>query len=407
MRSEFPSVVEALRARAVESADRTAFRFLLNGEHETVRMSYAALDERARSFAVCLGQLGAAGQPVLLAVPPGLDFVAALFGCLYGGAVAVPCYPPSFRPSDRAAAHLAALAHDCGAPIGITVEAHLPRTRQFTQQVAGMRPPRWLAADSVPVELAGEWTPPEIGPDTLALVQYTSGSTRSPRGVKITHACLAANQRAMAEKIGRVDETVSWLPPYHDMGLMCIVHGVWSGFAITLMAPMDFLARPVRWLRAISRYRADTSLGPNFAYEMCVDRIGDEECEGLDLSCWQRAFSSAEPVRARTIERFSRKFAPFGFRREAFYPAYGLAEATLIVTAKPHGTAPRVLGCDPEQLQRGRAVTNADENATGLVSSGTPAGSYELAIVDPESGLQRDHGEIGEIWIAGPSVDGR
>jgi acyl-CoA synthetase (AMP-forming)/AMP-acid ligase II/acyl carrier protein len=404
MPTGFATLVDALRTRALEQPGRLAFRYLLDGEREGGCLSYEALDQRARAIAVRLSQLGAVGQPVLLLAPPGPAFVAALFGCFYAGAVAVPCYPPSFRPADRSAARLSALVRDCGARLAITVEAHRPHAQWFTQRAAGLGPVFWLAADSIPAELADQWEPLETSPGTLALLQYTSGSTGAPRGVMLTHASLAANQQAVAEVSAPVTELVSWLPPYHDMGLLCILHGVWSSFPVTVMDPAHFLQSPVRWLRAISRYRADASGGPNFAYRHCTDRITAGECAGLDLSCWKVAVNSAEPVRASTLDLFSRTFAPFGFRSDAFCPCYGLAESTVMATGKRRGAGPLVLGFDPAQLQQGHAVPGGAESAARLVSCGAITAGHELAIVDPSSGVPSGESEVGEIWTAGPSV---
>ncbi len=252
----------------------------------------------------------------------------------------------------------------------------------------------------------------DISPDTLAMLQYTSGSTGSPRGVMITHGNLIRNQRMIAECFGHGEDTrvVTWLPMYHDMGLIgTALQPLFLGVPCTLMSPVDFLRKPVRWLRAISESRATTSGGPNFAYDYCVRKITREACEGLDLSCWKVAFNGSEPVRSATIDRFADKFAEFGFRRRAMLPCYGLAEATLIVCGKRHDRSPRVESLTVPtgaRLQGADAAAAAADNGGSFVSCGSPIGDMQVCVVSPESRTACRDGETGEIWIRGGTVAG-
>ncbi|HEX2091508.1 MAG TPA: AMP-binding protein, partial [Longimicrobiaceae bacterium] len=307
------TLVDLLRSRAARHPERTAFTFLLDGEREGESLTYAALEEEARRLGALLLEQGLRGERVLLPFHPGLSFVAAYFGCLYAGAVGVPVVPPR---RDRTFGRLAAIAADADARAVLSTDevvAELAPHRDDAPQLRGLR---WLSTRAAAD--ASAWRDPGIGPRDLAFLQYTSGSTASPRGVRVTHANLLANQRMLREAFGHSEGLVvaGWLPVYHDMGLIGnVLHPLYMGGRCVLMSPAAFLQRPVRWLDAVSRYGAETSGGPNFAYDLCVDRVTEEERATLDLSRWRVAFCGAEPVRARTIQRFAEAFAPAGFRR--------------------------------------------------------------------------------------------
>jgi acyl-CoA synthetase (AMP-forming)/AMP-acid ligase II len=270
---------------------------------------------------------------VLLLHPPGLEYVAALCGCLYAGAIAVPAYPPDPMRLQRTLPRLQALIADAGATIALTTAAIRDMAFAIAEHAPELAGLRWVASDTVDDSLASTWRAPAVGRGRLALLQYTSGSTGTPRGVMLSHGNLLHNAWLIYHRFGHEPESrgVIWLPPYHDMGLIGgVLQPLCGGFPVTLMSPLHFLERPLRWLRAIGRYRATTSGGPNFAYDLCVRKISPEERETLDLRSWSLAFNGAEPIRADTLDRFTAAFAPAGFRREAFYPCYGLAEATLM-----------------------------------------------------------------------------
>ncbi|HEY2292550.1 MAG TPA: amino acid adenylation domain-containing protein, partial [Thermoanaerobaculia bacterium] len=372
-----------LRARAAERPAQVAFTFLADGESEGGSLTYGELDRRAAGVAAALAASVPPGERALLLYPPGLDFIVAFFGCLYAGVVAVPAYPP--RQNDRSQSRLRAIARDATPRAALTTAAILagavePRgLLAVAPELGGLR---WIATDALS---DGEAAPAcEPDPESLAFLQYTSGSTAAPKGVMVTHANLLHNERMIGAAFD-MDESavvVGWLPLYHDMGLIGnVLQPLHAGGQCVLMSPVAFLQRPLRWLEAISRYRGTVSGGPNFAYELCLRKATPEALAGLDLASWRVAFNGAEPVRASTLERFAAAFAPCGLRREALYPCYGLAEATLFVTG---GHGARV---ERERVSCGRAWMG-----------------QRIVAVDPETGEERPAGAEGEIWISGPSV---
>src|SRR5215210_1630069 len=400
------SLVHLLQARAGESPDLPGYTFLGNGESETARLTYAELDARARALGAWLQHTVAPGERALLLFPPGLDFVAVFFGCLYAGVTAVPAYPPGGRDVSR----LRTLARDAEPRVVLTTSAILARIE--TQGAKTDLPPMlWQAVDGLDILDMGwqdAWRDPGAAADTTAFLQYTSGSTGDPKGVVVSHGNLLHNQEAIRTAFGQGPESVivGWLPLYHDMGLIGnVLQPLYAGGRCVLMAPAAFLQRPRRWLEAISRYRATTSGGPNFAYDLCVTKISPEQREDLDLSSWTVAFNGAEPVRAETIERFSQAFAGSGFRREAFMPCYGLAEATLLVSAARRAGGPEVRDFSARGLAGNRAEESAgDGDAARMVGSGSAAAGQRVAVVDPATREECAPGAVGEIWVAGPSV---
>ncbi|HWO43959.1 MAG TPA: fatty acyl-AMP ligase [Candidatus Eisenbacteria bacterium] len=405
MSPEFSTLVQILRWRAARQPDRKAYTFLIDGDERTASLTYAELDRRARTVAAWLQSSGAPGKRVLLLLPPGLENIAAFFGCLYSGAVAVPTSPP--RPNGRIH-RLKAVASDARADFAVTTSTLFARLESTISRERELGALRWLAVDRLDPALCADWREPEIHSDGIAFLQYTSGSTSEPKGVIVTHGNLLCNSAIIHRSFGHnpLSRGVIWLPPYHDMGLIGgIVQPLYGGFEVTLMSPTAFLMRPVRWLRAISRTRATTSGGPNFAYELCARRISPEQRVGLDLSSWQVAFSGAEPVRRETMERFTAAFAAAGFRPEAFYPCYGLAEATLFVAGGPRTSRPVTCKVDAQGLERHHVrLSNGNGHRRELVSCGKPAPEFEVAIVDPERLTRCPENRVGEIWLSGRSV---
>ncbi|HYU31821.1 MAG TPA: AMP-binding protein, partial [Thermoanaerobaculia bacterium] len=402
------TLIEILRMRAVRQAEKTAYRFLANGEDEEAAVTFAELDRRARALGAFLQQQGASRERVLLLYPPGLEFVTSFLGCLYGGAIAVPAYPPR---TNRPDARLAAIAEDARPRFALTTPS-LAGLRLQGAQLPHLQEIQWVATEEVDNSWAERWTPPDPDPrqtaERIAFLQYTSGSTATPKGVMVTHENLVHNERMIQLAFGQSEESViaGWLPLYHDMGLIGnVLQPLYVGASCVLMAPVAFLQQPIRWLRAISRYRATTSGGPNFAYELCVRKTDPASREGLDLSSWQVAFNGAEPVRAESLFRFGQTFAPYGFRQEAFYPCYGLAEATLFVTGGTPGQGAGVRLVNSEAL--GRNVVEpapGGQSSRALVACGRPWLDQSVRIVDPESGAILPEGQVGEIRIAGESV---
>ncbi len=388
-----PDLVTLLGQRAAFAPDACAYVFLADGECQEQHLSHGELDTRARIIAARLQALDVSDERALLLYPPGLDYIAAFFGCLYAGVVAVPAYPPSRHHLHR----LKAIVQDAAPAVVLTTAEWREKLLESYEESWGRDGLKWLATDTPVGDGTAPWVPPAVGPDSLAFLQYTSGSTGNPKGVMVSHGNLMANQRAIQEAFGHTEETivVGWLPLYHDMGLIGnILQPLYLGSTAILMSPLAFLEQPARWLRAISNYRAATSGGPNFAYELCARKVTAEQKRGLDLSGWTLAFNGSEPVRASTMERFADAFAPCGFRREAFFPCYGLAEATLFVTGRRIAVGPDV-GC---------AVRTAAHDHRPLVNCGHAWTDHAVRIVDPKTGIPCPDGQEGEIWVSGPSV---
>jgi acyl-CoA synthetase (AMP-forming)/AMP-acid ligase II len=400
------TVVDLLRARADRQPDRTAYVFLPDGETDEIRMSYAELDRRARAVAALLQKMGVAGERVLLLYPPGLDYTVAFFGCLYAGVTAVPAYPPRLN---RSFVRLQALAADARPALALTNAHIFAKVQDALTQAPALRTILWLPTDKLTDGLAEEWTDPDVGADALAMLQYTSGSTSAPKGVMVSHANLLHNQRMIQSAFGQTEESVivTWLPLFHDMGLIGnMLQALYVGATCVMMPPMAFLSRPVRWLQAISRYGGTSSGGPNFAFELCLSKITPEERAALDLSTWTVAFNGAEPVRADTMDRFAEVFAECGFRREAFRPCYGLAEATLFVSSGRVGIRAGRHSVDRAQLEQGRVapMRAGARGAATLVGCGNALPGNEIVVVDPETLTECPSNRVGEIWVAGPNV---
>ncbi|MCP4663471.1 MAG: amino acid adenylation domain-containing protein, partial [bacterium] len=402
--SQCVTLVEILQRQAADSSDSPAYTLLANGESEAGRLTWAELDAAARAVAVLLARSDARNQRVLLLYPPGLEFIAGFLGCLYGDAVAVPVYPPE---SDRSLPRLVSVVRDAQPSLVLTTSSLLPKIETFRQRAPELGTLRCLATDTLEAGLSEEWVPAPIGPESLAFLQYTSGSTAAPKGVVVSHGNLVHNQEMIRRVCAHTEHMVmvSWLPPYHDMGLIAgLLQPLYVGGRCVLMPPIAFLQKPLRWLEAITRYRGTTSGGPNFAYDLCVRKVSAEDRRQLDLSSWRVAFNGAEPVRAETIERFARVFSSCGFDRHASYPCYGLAEATLFVTGVDREQEPLVEWFDPDALEQNRVAPVTGMRERVLVSCGRPRMEQQLRIVDPDSHREVPPDRVGEIWVAGASV---
>ena len=400
------TLVELLRLRAERQPDQIAYTFLRDGEVEEANLTYRELDLRARSIAQMLRGMEASGGKALLLYPAGLEFIAAFFGCLYAQVVAVPVYQPRLR---RTLDRLVSIAADCNPSVVLTTEEIWSKAKPLIARTPEMQSLPWQSTDNCGNELAKEWSNPGMASDTLALLQYTSGSTSAPKGVMITHDNLLHNE-AMIQSVFKQDEhalIVGWLPHYHDMGLIGnVIQPLYAGARSVLMSPTVFLQAPVRWLETISRYRATTSGGPNFAYELCLRKVTDEQRQRLDLSSWEVAFNGAEPIRAETLERFASAFASCGFRPESISPCYGMAEATLLISAKRTPNDPVIKSVSGAALMRGQVIDAATDEVDirRLVGCGESLQDQQIAIVNPESLKPCRTGEIGEIWVSGPSI---
>ena len=377
--SRAANLVALLRDRALEQAESRAFVFLRDGESEDAILTFAALDEQARSIGAELQRSGLrSGDRAILAYPAGLDFIAAFFGCLYAGVIAVPVQPPTGGKHARGVDRLLAITADADPAALLTTRSLQLRSDEWLPARVGR------VATDVLVNLAQDYRAPMIRPEHIALLQYTSGSTSAPRGVMVTHENVIANLAAAFALSSARDASmsVSWLPATHDMGLIeGVLQPIFRGHGAALMSPAAFLARPIRWLAAIARYRAARSGGPNFAYDLCARRVSSDAATALDLSCWRDADCGAEPVRAETLTAFTSAFRRSGFRPDSLRPSYGLAEATLLVAA-------------------GRWREGGEDN----IAYDEIANDTRFAIVDPRTRRPCADTQVGEIWVAGPGV---
>jgi acyl-CoA synthetase (AMP-forming)/AMP-acid ligase II/7-keto-8-aminopelargonate synthetase-like enzyme/acyl carrier protein len=399
------NLIDRLEYWAAEQGDEIAFYYLVDGEEEELRITYAQLLKRVQAIAAELMDRGLTGQRVLLLYPPGLEFVEGFYACLYAGAVATPAYPPR---RNRNMGRIEAISDAARAKAALTVQEVIDRTGDILKDTPHLEQLDWIATDHIPTDRPRRERP-KIDASDLAVLQFTSGSTGTPKGVMLTHANLMNNCSliTMAFDFSRDGAGVTWLPTYHDMGLVGgVLTTLYFGRYNVLMSPMAFLQKPVRWLRAVSRYGVTISGGPNFAYDLCVEKITPDQCEGLDLSRWQVAFNGAEPVRPETIRAFSEKFAPYGFRQQAFYPCYGMAETTLIVTGGYKWEHPRILPFDGPAIDEYRVVPvpESSENARLLCGCGHVLPEEEVLIVDPDTFRRLTPDHIGEIWVKSPSV---
>ena len=373
---EIDTFVELLQRRNADRSAHCPFRFLADGESEEHNLSYAELDRQARAIAAWLQRTQRAGDRAILIYPPGLEYITAFFGCLYAGVIAVPAYMPRMN---RLTSRLLSIVADAKPSLVLTTKKILTDVTKRLAGVPELLSLQWMATDNLEPGIESAWRKPELTGESLAFLQYTSGSTQAPKGVMVTHRNLLHNSDAIKQFFGNGPHSsgVIWLPPYHDMGLIGgIIQPIYADSTAVIMTPVAFIQRPLRWLQAISKYRATVSGGPNFAYDLCVERISPEARATLDLSCWEVAFCGAEPVRNETLERFTAAFGPCGFKREAFYPCYGLAESTLMVTGGRPDRPPVHVSFQSTALEQHRVVPvpNDDPDARAATAP-WPAGN--------------------------------
>jgi len=397
---ELPStLVQALQRRAALTPDRLALRFLAETEEQAVVLSYRELDQRARTIAAALQAEAGFGDRAVLLFPSGPDYVAAFFGCLYAGVIAVPAYPPESAKRHHQERLLSIIAD--AEPRLLLTSAGL---RDALQQIEGAPP--LLCVDTLENALAERWVEPTLPQDHIAFLQYTSGSTALPKGVQVSHGNLVANELLIRHGFGidvnPDDVIVSWLPLYHDMGLIGgLLQPIFSGVPCILMSPAYFLGRPLRWLEAISQYGGTISGGPDFAYRLCSERVSESALERLDLSRWRVAYSGSEPIRLDTLERFAEKFTACGFSEDSFMASYGLAEATLFVAGTPRGTGIPALRVDDQALAQNRAEAG---EGSPIMSCGISQPEHAVLIVEPNTLEALADNAVGEVWAAGPSI---
>ncbi|ARV60175.1 non-ribosomal peptide synthetase [Nostocales cyanobacterium HT-58-2] len=407
------TLVDILRYRSLKTPYTQAFTFLEDGETQELTLTYHELDQRSRAiaqaltcqFATQLQTLNLSGERAILLYPPGLDYLSAFFGCLYAGVVAVPAYPPR---NQRNTPRIQAIIADAQATIILTTATLLPTLQSLLIKETDQKNLRWLTTDNLAQGIENSWQQPAINAETLAFLQYTSGSTGTPKGVMVSHGNLLHNSEYIKQAFELTSDSVSvtWLPSFHDMGLIDgIIQPLYTGFRGILMPPGAFIGRPIRWLQAISRYRATHCGGPNFAYELCVDKITPEQREILDLSSWCSAYSGAEPVRRKTLERFADFFKPCGFQSSFFYPCYGMAEATLMISGGRVKNEPIYCTVQADVLEQNRVVEAENtEKVRHLVGCGRSWLDTKIVIADPESLTLCPSNKVGEIWVSGSSV---
>ena len=401
-----PSLTALLRHRAATRPDDRAYVALSDRGGEGSAITFAELDRRAAALAARIAKRAEPGARALLLFPMGIDCLVAFFACLYAGVIAVPMMVPR-RQSTRDAS--SSILADCEPRLALTTQELLSGMRGDLVGRLNYAGLEWLAVDDT-AEHAAEADPVrrEVRPEDIAFLQYTSGSTSAPKGVMVSHGNLLANLEMIRIACGNTSAStyVSWVPLYHDMGLILnALQALYIGALCVLIPPLAFLQRPWLWLRAISDYRAEVAGGPNFAFDLCVDRQRPEQLAGIDLSCWKVAFVGAEPVLARTVERFTATFRPYGFDPQAMWPGYGMAEATLLISGGRRGKGPLIRSVSRAGLLRHAAVPpreSADDQP--VVGCGRALTGEEIAIVDPESRERLAGGRVGEIWVSGPNV---
>jgi acyl-CoA synthetase (AMP-forming)/AMP-acid ligase II len=398
------TILDVLAFRAEAQREQAAFLFLEEGEVESARLTFGELHARHRAIAAALRAADLAGQRVLLFYLPGLDFVAAFMGCLAAGVIPVAVPPP--MPTERTQ-RIQAIVEDAHAAAIVTVTPLMPMLQAWLAQSERLARMTLIPTDTVGAEGGAPLPAPDV--HDVAFLQYTSGSTRLPRGVMVSHANLMANLACIQGPIelGSDSVSVTWLPCFHDMGLINgVIEPIYVGCLSVMMSPLAFIRKPRRWLEAISKYRATHSGAPNFAYDLCVRKISAEDRQGMDLASWRQAYLSAEPIRRDTMDRFHDAFAPQGFRRRAFYPCYGLAEATLAVTGGSLEDEPVSVSLDGAALEQGRAVIVPAGTASAMevVGCGRAGLDTEVIVVDPETRRRAQPGLVGEVWVKGPGV---
>jgi acyl transferase domain-containing protein/acyl-CoA synthetase (AMP-forming)/AMP-acid ligase II/acyl carrier protein len=405
------TIIGVLCGRALYQPDRLAYVFLRDGKSEGARLTYDELERDTRALAAYLASTSAAGERALLIYPPGLEFIIAFFACLRANLIAVPSPLPEPGRLKRTLPRLEAITRDSNATLALTTEKTLPMLRESWQGIAAFRELQIRATDKAFESLPGPGPAPEPGGKEIAYLQYTSGSTREPRGVMTSHENIMQHSATLRKLWGHKEDSlvVNWLPHFHDFALIDgIIQPLYSGIPSYIMSPLAFLKHPCRWLEAISRYGATHSQAPNFAYDLSVSATTPEQRAALDLSRWRMAGNGSEMVRLKTIESFTRTFACSGLRREALCPGYGLAEATLVVSAKRQRESLRHLHLDASALEKNQILEIAGPGSRiiNAVSCGKPVDGVRVVVVDPRTHMRAPEDMAGELWIAGPSVAG-
>jgi len=405
------TLVDMCLDRSAADPSRRIFTFLENGTAESAALTLAEVDRRSRAIAVRLSELAAPGTRVLLSYPPGLDFITGFFGALYAGMIAVPVAPLDGNCNDVRRSRLESIARSAGPEVLLTSASAVELVKKALADAGTLSGLHVLASDEVPDDAADRWTRPDIGPSTVAYLQYSSGSTGLPKGVVLRHASVLHNLALIVDNAwddghDRPPAFISWLPMFHDMGLISgMVEPIYASYDTVLMPPVAFVRRPFSWLRAISDAGRANAAAPNFAYELCARRSKPDQLARLDLSKWTIALVGAEPVRAPTLRLFAETFAPCGFRPEAFFPSYGLAESTVMVSGGPVGRGAVTSTFDAQALAAGQVrLAGPGAKARELVGCGQIQPSLTVVITRPGTDVPCAEDEVGEILVSSHSV---
>jgi acyl-CoA synthetase (AMP-forming)/AMP-acid ligase II len=404
------TIVELLRGRATNQPDGHAYTFLIDGKKESEPLSYAELDRQARAIAALLQQSQAKGERALLLYPQGLEVLAAFCGCLYAGVIAIPVPPPESGRLKRTLPRLRSIVRDAEATYALTTASILELIENVEDEFPEFDRMRWIDTETVDINLADSWIDPEVDRDQLAYLQYTSGSTSTPKGVMLSHYNLMHHCAYLTRACGYDENSVSvtWMPYFHDYGLVeGMMVPLYNGHPCYIMSPFAFIKRPSQWLTNMSRFKGTHSQAPNFAYDLCTRKVQDKVMAELDLSSWQAAGNAAEPINPKVMEKFVEIFGKVGFKWEAFAPSYGLAEYTLLVSTKPKGTQPVFLDILTSEIEKDKIVTakgGEDDNIRTFPSCGRLVCETEVAIVHPDNMTRCGENGVGEIWVKDPSV---
>ena len=398
------NILDILSYRAQYQPEKSAYIFLENGEIETANLTYGDLDKKARAIANHIQNLS--GERALLVYPSGLEFINAFIGCLYAGVIAVPVNLPR---RNQKSSRLISIINDAQASLVLTTSLIISELDKDLDGKILLKHCKLLATDKMEVS-SQDFVPKKLNLDMLAFLQYTSGSTGKPKGVMVSHSNIRHNQQLIQQSFGHSEKSivVGWLPLFHDMGLIGnILQPLFVGFPCILMPPMAFLQKPIRWLRAISKYKGTTSGGPNFAYDLCVKKVKlTEDLLDLNLDSWELAFNGSEPVMATTLEQFSKKFSNYGFKDSAFYPCYGMAESTLFITGGLKQMPPVIEQVEKNELYLNKVFTTIsyDKDICLVVGCGKARADVKVIIVNPETLNKCPDKEIGEIWVSSSSI---
>lgn len=401
------SLTDLLRYRAEDSPNKVAYTFLIDGDKVEDTYTYAQLDAKARSIARHLQELKLTGERAFLLYPPGLEVISAFFGCLYAGVVAIPLPAPNPVRLNRTLPRLLTVSQDATPAIVLTTSALQKAVENGFEHAPELQKIPWLSTEEISLELASQWQPISIKGSDLCYLQYTSGSTSKPKGVMVKHENIIYNSEYARHVWDYTPDSISthWMPYFHDYGLMDgIVAPLYNGIPVYLISPLDFLKQPVRWLNIISRYKVTHSAGPNFSYDLCVERFDAKLCVGMDLSSWRMASNAAEPIRKHTLERFYQTYKSYGFNWDSFYPSYGLAEATLVVSARKRPVFMQVQTSEYERKKIVEAQTLQLKESRTIVGCGKVQEDMNVLIVNPQTLASCQPDEVGEVWVSHPCV---